>query len=49
MKDEEGQKQAPIRLGEAAVTTAGALPNKRVIHAAAMGFRADNTFFSGKT
>lgn len=38
--DEEGQRQAPIPLGEAAVTTAGALPNKYVIHAAAMGYRA---------
>ncbi|HEU0183859.1 MAG TPA: macro domain-containing protein [Blastocatellia bacterium] len=38
--DEEGRRQAPIRLGEAAVTTAGALPNKYVIHAAAMGYRA---------
>ena len=40
--DEEGQRQAPIRLGEAAVTTAGALPNKCVIHAAAMGYRAED-------
>ena len=40
--DEEGQRQAPIRLGEAAVTTAGALPNKYVIHAAAMGYRAED-------
>jgi O-acetyl-ADP-ribose deacetylase (regulator of RNase III) len=38
--DEEGRRQAPIRLGEAAVTTAGALPNEYVIHAAAMGYRA---------
>ena len=40
--DEEGQRQAPIKLGEAAVTTAGTLPNKYVIHAAAMGFRAED-------
>ncbi|MCI0524440.1 MAG: macro domain-containing protein [Acidobacteria bacterium] len=40
--DEEGQRQAPIRLGEAAVTTAGSLPNKYVIHAAAMGYRAED-------
>ena len=40
--DEEGQRQAPIRLGEAAVTTAGALPNRYVIHAAAMGYRAED-------
>jgi len=40
--DREGQRQAPIRLGEAAVTTAGSLPNKYVIHAAAMGYRAED-------
>jgi O-acetyl-ADP-ribose deacetylase (regulator of RNase III) len=40
--DEEGRKKAPIRLGEAAVTTAGSLPNKYVIHAAAMGYRAED-------
>src|SRR5262245_27708326 len=40
--DEEGRSKAPIRLGEAAVTTAGALPNKYVIHAAAMGYRAED-------
>ncbi len=40
--DEEGQRQAPISLGEAAVTTAGTLPNKFVIHAAAMGYRAED-------
>lgn len=40
--DEEGQRQAPIRLGQAAVTTAGSLPNKYVIHAAAMGYRAED-------
>ncbi|MEK7831045.1 MAG: macro domain-containing protein [Acidobacteriota bacterium] len=40
--NEEGQRQAPIPLGEAAVTTAGRLPNKFVIHAAAMGYRAED-------
>ncbi len=40
--DAEGQRQAPICLGEAAVTTAGTLPNKFVIHAAAMGYRAED-------
>ncbi len=40
--DEEGRKKAPIRLGEAAVTTAGSLPNKYVIHAAAMGYRPED-------
>jgi O-acetyl-ADP-ribose deacetylase len=39
--DEEGRAQAPIRLGEAAVTTAGALPYQCVIHAAAMGYTKD--------
>ncbi|MBO0859206.1 MAG: macro domain-containing protein [Chloracidobacterium sp.] len=40
--DEEGRRQAPIRLGEAAVTTAGALSNKYIIHAAAMGYRSED-------
>jgi O-acetyl-ADP-ribose deacetylase (regulator of RNase III) len=40
--DEEGRRQAPIRLGEAAVTSAGRLPNKYVIHAAAMGYRPED-------
>ncbi len=40
--DEEGRRQAPIRLGEAAVTGAGRLPNKYVIHAAAMGYRPED-------
>ena len=43
--DQEGQRQAPIRLGEAVVTTAGSLPNKYVIHAAAMGFRSEDRTF----
>lgn len=40
--DTEGQQKAPIRLGEAAITSAGMLPNKFVIHAAAMGYRAED-------
>jgi O-acetyl-ADP-ribose deacetylase len=40
--DEEGRKQAPIRLGEAAVTTAGVMPYKCVIHAAAMGYTKED-------
>ncbi|MGH9799671.1 MAG: macro domain-containing protein [Blastocatellia bacterium] len=40
--DQEGERQAPIRLGDAAVTSAGRLPNKFVIHAAAMGYRAED-------
>jgi len=35
----EAVAQGPIRLGEAVRTTAGNLPNKFVIHAAAMGYR----------
>lgn len=46
--DEEGRKQAPIRLGEAAVTTAGTLPNKFVIHAAAMGFTKEDALIPKK-
>jgi O-acetyl-ADP-ribose deacetylase (regulator of RNase III) len=40
--DDEGRRKAPIKLGEAAYTTAGKLPNKYVIHAAAMGYRPDD-------
>jgi O-acetyl-ADP-ribose deacetylase len=40
--DREGQAKGPIRLGEAVVTGAGRLPNKYVIHAAAMGYRAED-------
>ncbi len=46
--DEEGRRKAPIRLGEAAVTTAGALPNKYVIHAAAMGYRPEDALVPKK-
>jgi O-acetyl-ADP-ribose deacetylase (regulator of RNase III) len=40
--DEEGRRKGPIRLGEAAFTTAGDLPNRYVIHAAAMGYRPED-------
>jgi O-acetyl-ADP-ribose deacetylase (regulator of RNase III) len=40
--DRDGQAKAPIKLGEAAVTSAGRLPNKYVIHAAAMGYRPED-------
>lgn len=40
--DEEGRRKGPIKLGEAAFTTAGNLPNKFVIHAAAMGYRPED-------
>jgi O-acetyl-ADP-ribose deacetylase (regulator of RNase III) len=40
--DKEGQAKGPIRLGEAVVTSAGRLPNKYVIHAAAMGYRPED-------
>jgi O-acetyl-ADP-ribose deacetylase (regulator of RNase III) len=40
--DREGQAKGPIKLGEAAVTGAGRLPNRYVIHAAAMGYRPED-------
>ncbi|HXZ79365.1 MAG TPA: macro domain-containing protein [Terriglobales bacterium] len=40
--DEEAQAQGPIALGEAVVTVGGQLPNKFVIHAAAMGYRPED-------
>jgi len=40
--DKEGRAQAPIRLGEAAVTTAGAMSYQCVIHAAAMGYTKED-------
>lgn len=40
--DDEGRAKGPIKLGEAAFTTAGNLPNKYVIHAAAMGYRPED-------
>jgi O-acetyl-ADP-ribose deacetylase (regulator of RNase III) len=40
--DEEGQRKGPIKLGDAIFTTAGNLPNKYVIHAAAMGYRPED-------
>lgn len=40
--EKEAMRQAPIRLGDAVITGAGSLPNRFVIHAAAMGFRADD-------
>ena len=40
--DREAHAQGPIRLGEAVATSAGRLPNRFVIHAAAMGYRAED-------
>lgn len=40
--EREAIAKAPIKLGEAVATTAGNLPNKFVIHAAAMGYRAED-------
>ena len=40
--DREGQAKGPIRLGEAVATGAGRLPNKYVIHAAAVGYRPED-------
>lgn len=40
--DREARALGPIRLGEAVATSAGRLPNKHVIHAAAMGYRPED-------
>jgi O-acetyl-ADP-ribose deacetylase (regulator of RNase III) len=40
--EREAVAQGPIRLGEAVATTAGNLPNKFVIHGAAMGYREED-------
>lgn len=40
--DREARAKGPIKLGEAVVTGAGRLPNKYVIHAAAMGYRLED-------
>lgn len=40
--EREAVSKAPIKLGEAVATTAGNLPNRFVIHAAAMGYRAED-------
>jgi O-acetyl-ADP-ribose deacetylase (regulator of RNase III) len=40
--EEEALAQAPIKLGDAVATTAGNLPNRFVIHAAAMGYRPED-------
>src|ERR1051326_5540110 len=40
--DREAQSKGPIRLGEAVATGAGRLSNKHVIHAAAMGYHAED-------
>jgi len=40
--EREAVARAPIRLGEAVRTTAGKLPNRFVIHAAAMGYRDED-------
>jgi O-acetyl-ADP-ribose deacetylase (regulator of RNase III) len=40
--EREAVAQGPIRLGEAVRTTAGNLPNKFVVHAAAMGYRDED-------
>lgn len=40
--DHQARALGPIRLGEAVATGAGRLPNKFVIHAAAMGYRTED-------
>ncbi len=40
--EDEAVAQGPIQLGDAVITSAGALPNRFVIHAAAMGYRSED-------
>src|SRR5919206_318856 len=40
--DREARAKGPIPLGEAVTTSAGALPNRFVIHAGAMGYRPED-------
>lgn len=40
--EEEAVAQGPIALGDAVVTGGGGLPNRHVIHAAAMGYRSED-------
>lgn len=40
--EREAVRQGPIRLGDAVITGAGGLPNRWVIHAAAMGYRPED-------
>ncbi|HEY6958956.1 MAG TPA: macro domain-containing protein [Candidatus Limnocylindria bacterium] len=40
--EEEAVAQGPISLGDAVLTSGGGLPNAHVIHAAAMGYRAED-------
>ncbi len=40
--EEEAVAQGPITLGDAVITSAGGLPNRYVIHAAAMGYRGED-------
>jgi len=40
--ESESRAKAPIHLGEAVHTTAGRLPNRFVIHTAAMGYRPED-------
>ena len=40
--ERDAVRQAPIALGDAVRTGAGALPNRHVIHAAAMGYRPED-------
>jgi len=40
--EREAVAQGPIALGDAVITSAGGLPNRHVVHAAAMGYRAED-------
>ena len=41
--EREAVAKGPVKLGEAVKTTAGDLPNRFVIHAAAMGYRVEDS------
>jgi O-acetyl-ADP-ribose deacetylase (regulator of RNase III) len=40
--EREAIRQGPIALGEAVITPGGSLPNRHVVHAAAMGYRPED-------
>jgi O-acetyl-ADP-ribose deacetylase (regulator of RNase III) len=40
--EREAMAQGPVKLGQAVATTAGNLPNRYVLHAAAMGYREED-------
>jgi O-acetyl-ADP-ribose deacetylase len=40
--ERDAVRQGPIALGEAVITRGGSLPNRHVVHAAAMGYRPED-------